>query len=224
MWWLLACATPELPTCEDTDTACFRGFFRTLLGGPVEGMSLCAEESCTSTDSDGAFVLAGLPLETDVAVLAEHPDYVPTLFGQHTSMAWYDWYKVAIPQSVMDQNASTLDVELAADQGHVLFLAWEGLNIDGVDTDNVAGVTASVAGGGVFYANGLGLADAGATESSGSGSGGALNLEPGSVEVTLTSAAGVCGGEHMFHFQGAEGVIPVPVEAGFTSAIDVQCD
>lgn len=224
MWLLLACATPELPTCEDTGSACFRGFFRTLLGGPVEGMSLCAEDVCTTTDSDGAFVLAGLPLDADVAVVAEHADYVPTLFPQHTSMAWYDWYKVAIPQSVMDQNASTLDVELSADRGHVLFLAWEGLNIDGVDTDNVSGVTATVPGGELFYANAFGLADASATETSGSGSGGSLNLEPGTVDVTLSSAAGRCGGEHMFHFQGADGEIPVPVQAGFTSAIDVQCD
>ena len=42
---LLACAAPLPPDCEnDTETACFTGVYRTLLGGRVEGVLTCRLE------------------------------------------------------------------------------------------------------------------------------------------------------------------------------------
>lgn len=231
MWFtfLISCSEPKVPSCEETEeTACFRGAFRTLLGAPIEGVEVCApdypEIGCVVTNEDGGWKLPGFPMETNVYLTSTHPDYVSSIFPQHTSMSWYDWYKVGIPPNIMETNANQLDMNLSTEKGHVLFLTWEGLNIDGVDTDNVAGVTAEVDGGGqLFYANGLGLASQDATETSGSGSGGLLNIAPGEVAIKLSSQAGICAQEHMFHYAVESNWVPVPVRAGFTTAIDVVC-
>ena len=231
VWSLLACqGSLSVPDCDDsTDTACFRGVFRTLLGSPVEEVEICApdfpELGCVLSDAEGGWKLPGFPLESNVHLTATHPDYVPSLFPQHTSMAWYHWYKVAIPLSVMQTNANQLDVQLESSKGQLLFLVWEGLNIDGVDTENVADVRATVAGSveHLFYGNALNLASAGLSATSGSGSGGVLNALPGELSLQLEGPAGPCAQEHMFHYQAEDGMIPIPIRAGFTTAIDVIC-
>ncbi len=220
----------EAPKCDkDPETACFRGVFRTLLGARVEGVEVCAPEypeiSCAQTDEGGGWKIPGLPNDTDVYLTSTHPDYVDSLFPQHTSMDWYVWYKVAIPKSVMESNGNRLDVSLNAKRGHLLFLTWEGLNIDGVDTKNVSDVTASPDGNFpyLFYGNAFGLASEDLEETTGSGTGGILNIEPGETSVRLTGPAGSCAQEHMFHFEASGRDIPVPILAGFTTAIDVIC-
>ena len=218
----------EPPTCEEReDFACFRGFFRDLVGNPVEDLELCTPDlpdvACAVTGDDGGWQLPGLPRDADVVVTAEHPDYVPTVFGQNTSMDWYDWHKVAVSPWVMNQNADRLDVELDPERGQLLFLTWEGLNLDGVDTPRVQGVTATLAGGEVFYADAIGLASASATATTASGSGGALNLAPGTARLELAAPEGRCDQEPSFHFAFDGSVVPVPILAGFTTAIDVIC-
>ena len=227
---LIGCAKQEPPTCEDTeDYACFRGVFRTLLGASVEGMELCAPEhpdiECVLTDEDGGWKIPGLPKDTDVYITAEHPDFVSTIFPQNTSFDWYEWYKVAMPEWIMEQNASNLDLEIDPDKGHLIFLVWEGLNIDGEDTPLVEGVSAqlSPSSDNIFYANALGLASDDMSATGGSGSGGAVNLSEGSVDLTLTAPAGNCK-EHSFSFQfNDDNSIPIPIKRGFTTAIDVIC-
>lgn len=230
IWLLLACGPTPAPTCDDTASgACFTGHVRSLLGSPVQGMTLCTPElpdlACVVTAADGTWTLPGLPVDTDVIVTGTHPEYAPVVFPQNTAMDWYDWYKVAVPLSVMESNANQLDVTLDPERGQLLFLAWQGLNLDGVDTDNVAGVTATLDPQSelLFYASGLGIASPSATETSDSGSGGALNLAPGTVHLSLTGPAGPCGQEPMFHHAADGDRIPVPILAGFTTAIDVQC-
>jgi hypothetical protein len=138
-------------------------------------------------------------------------------------MDWYDWYKTPIPSWIMESHASRLGVELDPDRGHLLFIAWEGLNLDGIDTDPVEGVEAEICPESdlLFYANSVGLVSEDATSTSGLGQGGVLNLEPGTHELKLSSPEGSCT-ESMFHWEmGEEGTIPVPIRAGFTTAIDV---
>ena len=232
-WFLpllaVACAKPAPPTCANSEEfACFAGAFSGLLGKRLEGVKVCAPEldlPCEFSDSDGTWKMPGLPRDTDVLLTATYDDAVDTVFPQTTSMDWYDWYKVMVPQSVMNSNAGRLDVELLPNRGHILFLAWEGLNVDGENTPNVKGVTAEIIGseGRLFYAGGLGLADASATETSGSGSGGVINLEPGVYEMRFDGPGGPCE-EQSFHWSILEnGSIPVPVRAGHTTAIDVIC-
>ena len=224
---------PQAPTCEEgLGTACFRGSFRTLLGSPVEDMKICAPEEenieCVFSNEDGVWKLPGLPSDENVFLTAEHPDFIPTIFPQHTSMSWYDWYKVAIPTAIMNSNANRLDVELQEDKGHMLFLLWEGLNIDGIDTENIEGITADVSVDDdlLFYGDGLGLASTSLTETSSSGSGGLLNIQEDEITISLQSqgASFDCGHEPMFHYIGtANNKIPVPIRSGFTTAIDIQC-
>ena len=230
LYLLFACGQIKVPSCEEaTDTACFRGGFKTLLGAPIEGVEICAPEyselDCVTTNEDGGWKLPGLPVDTNVYLTANHPDYVPSVFPQHTSMSWYDWYKVGIPPNIMETNANQLDVSLSPDHGHLLFLVWEGLNIDGVDTDNVEGVTAVTSSGEPpFYANAIGLASSSTTETTSSGSGGLLNVEMGQTEIQLSAPAGPCAEEHMFHYQRDEaGWLTVPILSGYTTAIDVIC-
>ncbi|MEC7988164.1 MAG: hypothetical protein VX278_23560 [Myxococcota bacterium] len=231
IWFLLlSCARLEAPTCEDTDDyACFRGVFRDLLGSPVEGVSVCMPEyegvDCITSDEDGQWKIPGLPKDENLFVTAEHPDFAPSLFAQTTSMDWYDWYKVMIPLWVMESNANRLELEEDNTKGNILFLIWEGLNLDGIDTNNISGVTAQMEPNSefLFYTDGLGLASQTADATSGSGSGGVLGLEPGEYALSFQAPAGVCG-EQMFHYAYREdGTIPVPVRAGFTTAMDVIC-
>lgn len=229
--WITGCAPLEAPECkEGEDTACFRGVFKTLVGAPIAGMRVCApdlpELDCVRSDEDGGWKLPGLPRDTNVLITAEHPDFVPTAFPQNTRMSWYDWYKVGVPKGIADSNADRLDVSARADRGSVLFLAWEGLNIDGVDTDKVSDVTAQVQGasGQLFYANGLGLADPDPQATTASGMGGILNEAPGELRLRLDAPAGRCAQDPMFHYTAdADGFIPVPVRAGWNTAIDVIC-
>lgn len=225
----IGCKHPEAPDCvHDTATACFSGVFRDLLGAELEGVEICAPElpeiPCTSSDGDGGWQMAGLPLDSDVLITASYEDAVPTVFAQHTSMDWYDWYKVMVPQSVMSLHASRMDTELDDSKGNLLFLVWEGLNIDGIDTPNVPDVVAEIAPPAtVFYASGLGLASSDLTATSGAGSGGALNLEPGDHQVGFTAPGGSCD-EHSFSYAFEPGSpIPFPILQGFTTAIDVIC-
>ena len=226
----MACSDVPPPTCEDTDnSACFRGVYRSLTGRRVEGIETCAPEldgiECATSDSDGTWKIPGLPTDTDVFLTSTHEDYVPALFPQHTSMDWYDWYKTPIPNWIMDNHATRLGVELDPNRGHLLFIAWEGLNIDGVDTDPVEGVQAELCTESdlLFYANSVGLVSEDAIATSGLGQGGVLNLEPGTHHIQLSSTEGPCT-EAMFHWQmDEEGRIPIPIRAGFTTAIDVIC-
>ena len=225
------CADPVVaPSCEnDVETACFKGVFRTLLGQPVEGVEVCVHGDdsfpCANTDVNGQWKIPGLPLNENVAITAEHPDYVPSMFGQHTSMDWYDWYKVAIPKSIMNTNANRLDIELDPEKGNILFLTWEGLNIDGIDTPNVKDVQLLNADAFeyAFYGDALGLASENQTETSGSGSGGVLNLSEGTHTLSFSGPNGSCAQTHMFHYQSTADGIPVRVIPGFTSAIDIIC-
>lgn len=227
----LGCGDLQPPQCkEGEDRACFRGVFKTLLGGPIENMKVCAPElpelGCARTDEGGGWKLPGLPRDTNVVLTAAHPDYVPTAFPQNTAMSWYAWYKVGVPEGIAESNAKRLDLEADPDKGSVLFLTWEGLNIDGEDTPKVSDVTVETRGrdGAVFYANGLGVADPDAEATTGSGMGGALNVPVGALELRLKAPGGRCGGEPMFHYPAdADGWISVPVLAGWNSAIDVQC-
>ena len=226
----LACSETPPPTCEDTeDSACFRGAYRSLTGSRVEGIETCAPEvagiECVTSDSNGTWKIPGLPMDSDVFLTSTHDDYVPALFPQHTSMDWYDWYKTPSPTWIMESHASRLGVELDPARGNLLFIAWEGLNIDGIDTEPVAGVQAELCTDSqlLFYANSVGLVSEEATSTSGLGQGGVLNLEPGTHHIQLTSHDGPCT-EPMFHWQmDEEGRIPVPIRAGFTTAIDVIC-
>lgn len=227
---ITGCQAAEPPTCAEGDgTACFRGVFRTLIGAPIEGFEVCAPDlpdiDCTRTDEDGGWKLPGLPPDTDVVITAAHPDYAPSLFAQNTGMSWYEWYKVGIPTSIAASNAGRLDTENDPARGGLLFLTWEGLNIDGDDTPNVPGVTIETEGGGrAFYGNALQLADPDRTETSSSGSGGVLNVPPGELRARFRAPAGRCAQEAMFHpTADPAGWIPVPVRAGWTTAIDVMC-
>lgn len=226
---LSGCKALVVPTCaEPAGTACFRGVFRTLVGQPVEDVEVCAPDfndiACTRSDQNGGWKMPGLPIDTDVVITATHPDMVPTLFAQNTSMSWYEWYKVAVPPDLADKNAERLGLSARADRGNVLFLTWEGLNIDGNDTDNVSDVTAEVDGGGaLFYGNALTLADPDLNATSGSGSGGLVNVPPGTIDLKLRAPAGRCAHEPMFHFAAQDGWIPVPVRAGWNTALDVMC-
>ena len=140
-------------------------------------------------------------------------------------MSWYEWYKVGIPTNIADSNAGRLGTENDPERGHMLFLAWEGLNIGGEDTPTVAGVVMELEGGGrAFYGNALQLADPDRTETSASGSGGVLNARPGDLRVRFTSPAGRCGTDPMFHPATVDGTwIPVPIRAGWPTAIAVIC-
>jgi len=226
---LLACADASLSNCAAaTETACFTGVYRTILGARVDGVSTCAPElddiDCVTSDVDGGWKMPGLPLESDVLITAEHPDYVPVVYPQSTDMAWYDWYKTAVPPWVMQSNADRLEQTLDDDLGHLLFIAWEGLNIDGEDTPMVEGVSAILsADAEIFYANDFGLADTDAVATGSLGQGGAINIPEGVYDLNLTAEAGPCV-ERSFSWQMADdGTIPVPIRAGFTTAIDVIC-
>jgi hypothetical protein len=230
LWIFLCCAQPEPPTCEDTeDHACFRGAFRTLLGGAVEGMKLCTPDlpnvPCVTTGEDGTWKIPGLPKDTDVLVTSEHPDFVPTVFPQNTAYDWYEWYKVALPSWIMDENAKNLDLEVETDKGHLIFLVWEGRNIDGVDTPLVEEVIATLSptSPNLFYANAFNLANDSMTETGSSGSGGAVNITPGTIDLSLEAPEGTCT-EHSFSYAfNEDGSIPIPIKAGYTTAVDVIC-
>ena len=227
---VLSCVKPEPPQCDDAENyACFRGAFRSLLGGAVEDMEICTPDlpdvPCVRTAEDGTWNIPGLPKDTDVWVTTEHPDFVPTVFPQNTAYDWYEWYKVALPSWIMDENAKNLDLEIDPSKGHLIFLVWEGMNIDGNDTPLVQGVRATLAPASenLFYANLFNLADPNMTETGSSGSGGAVNIEPGMIEISLEAPSGACA-EHSFSYAFSDdGTIPIPIVEGYTTAIDVLC-
>ena len=64
------------------------------------------------------------------------------------------------------------------------------------------------------------------TETSSSGSGGLLNIQEGEIELSLRTSDNMieCGQDPMFHYIGTiDTNIPIPIRAGFTTAIDVLC-
>lgn len=192
----------------------------------MEGVEVCAPEldlPCETSDVDGGWTLAGLPLDTDVLISATAEDSVKTLFPQHTSMDWYGWYKVMVPQNILETHADRLDVNLDPQKGHVFFFVWEGLNIDGQNTPKIDGVVARVNQGQIFYGNSLGLASPDVTETTGNGSGGILNVPPGALNVVFDAPGGPCT-EHGFHWKiNEDGSFTIPIEAGYTTAIDLVC-
>ena len=93
-------------------------------------------------------------------------------------------------------------------------MVWEGLNIDGVDTENVEGINSGFVNDDLlFYGDALGLASANLTETSSSGSGGLLNIQEGEIELSLRTSDNMieCGQDPMFHYIGTTGTnIPIP--------------
>ena len=61
------------------------------------------------------------------------------------------------------------------------------------------------------------------TATGSSGSGGAVNITPGTIDLSLESPDGACT-EHSFSFEfNEDGSIHIPIKAGYTTAVDVVC-
>lgn len=234
LWRLVVCVLPACtlatpPPCDEvSETACFAGAMRGLLGERMADVEVCAPDysdiACVLTDDEGTWRLEGFPRDTDVVVTATAENMIDTLFPQTTSMDWLDWYKVMVPESIVASNARTVGAELDPSMGHMFFVVFDDVSVDGTEPKRISNVTVTVEGelGTVFYANALGLAAAGRTETSSNGSGGVLNLPVGIHRVTFRHEGRVCN-QQSFHFTPEGEAIPVPIRAGFTSAIDVMC-
>ncbi len=236
MIWLLAlaCQAPESPSCEaSTDQfACFRGNFVTLLQQGISGVEVCVPDvegvDCQVTDDEGAFVLSGLPMDTDLVVTATLEEMVPTAFLQNTAAEARNFVATLYDESFVELNAERMGAVFDPDAAHLAFSVFQYARTPEGDelpprTEDVS--FSIVPEEGIpYYMNGLFLADDELSSTSSSGFAGVLNLVPGDYEVFLDNPGGPCGTEHYFSFSFEEGE-PVPFVGleGFTSYVDLVC-
>ena len=231
---VLACDDPAPPECDaaDDDYACFRGNFITLLQQGIEGVEVCVpdveEVACELTDDEGAFVLAGLPRDTDLIVTATLEGMVPTALLQNSADEERNFVSTLYDVSFAELNAERMGTVYDPEAAHLAFTVFQYARDPGGEElpPKTEGVSFSVlpVDGTPYYMSGLFLADEDLTSTSGSGFAGVANLTPGNYELVLDAPGGPCGSEHYFSWAYDEGE-PVPFQglAGFTSYLDLVC-
>ena len=219
---LLACRPSYDGPLPSGEGAAVYGRVVALLGGGIADVRVCArgiDVDCVTTEGDGDFLLDHLPEQTDIIVTMSKDGHLPTAYHHHTGID-QEWRKTLMTSGLVDSMTNRVDTEQRPGKGHAMFILWNGPDYD--DFDRVEGVSFDVVGGGGerFYQGGLGLPDTDLDATSGSGSGGAFNLEPGSYELTFDGAR--CEPWFSWDFQPGE---PVPVEVlpDWASYIDLVC-
>lgn len=171
-------------------------FFRIVTGAttPVEGVEVCvdghAEVACAMTNAMGAYRLEGVPPATDLLLTFDKDGYLPAQRTVHTpavrdmalfGFAFGDDDYVAFFETALDL---TLDPNL----GILTFEATEA-SVVAVTHAGLEHVTASIdpaSGDGPGYADAMQFPAGTLTETSRSGWGYFVNVEPGEYLVTFT--------------------------------------
>ncbi len=229
----LACDDPAPPECDaaDDEYACFRGNFITLLQQGIEGVEVCVldvDVDCVLTGDEGDFVIAGLPLDTDLVVTATLDDMVPTALLQNSADEARNFVSTLYDVSFAELNAERMGTVYDPDAAHLAFTVFHEARAPGGEElpEHTEGVSFLVepAVGTPYYMNGLFLADDDLASTSSSGFAGVANLEPGDYELVLDAPGGPCGEEHYFSFAFEPGgPVPFTAIAGFTSYLDLVC-
>jgi hypothetical protein len=225
MWWmlaLLACRSSYDGPLPSGDGAAVYGRVVGLLGGGIGDVEVCArgvDVDCALSENDGDFLLDHLPEDADLIVTMAKEGHLRTAYHHHTSVD-EEWRKTLMTDGLVDTMTNRVDTEQQRGMGHAMFILWSGPDYDAYE--RVEGVSFRVVGGGgeVFYQGGSGLPDADRTETSGSGSGGVFNLEPGTYELTFQGAP--C--EPWFSWDFEPGApMPVQILPGWASYVDLVC-
>jgi hypothetical protein len=224
MWLLLA-----LVGCDRTydgppptgDAAVF-GRVVGLLGSGIGDVEICVRDPavCTTSASDGDFLIDELPEETDLIVTMRKDGYLATAYHHNTALD-QEWRKTLMGDGIVNTMTNRVDTEQAPGMGHAMFILWSGPDYD--EFDRVPDVVMSIdpAGGELFYQAGGGLPDLDLTATSSSGSGGVFNLEPGQYALTFTGDV-TCEWWFAHAFEPGQPV-PMTVFADMGSYVDLVC-
>ena len=186
----LTTACTDTPTPEPVGDGSFvRGRFRDWIGFGVGGVNVCQQggEPCTETETDGTFLLEGLPLAEDIVIMLDREDFYPTALPHHSADTEPDWDKNLLSVSNMETVANRVNTELQPGRGHMSFMVHQEHFREG-KVDQTKGVRFSIEpdpGSQLYYLNSLQLPDPDLEETTGGGGGGALNLPPGDYELVL---------------------------------------
>ena len=198
------------------------GRILSLLGTGLGDVEICGHEldvGCVMSESDGDFLLEGLPTDTDVIITMSKDGHLATAYHHNTSLD-QEWRKTLMSDSIVNSMTNRVDTEQEPGKGHAMFILWSGPDYD--EFDRVPGVTFSVdpADGVIYYQANGGMPDPELTETSNFGSGGSFNMEPGDYRMRFEGK--VC--EQWFsHDFEAGGEVPITILPDFGSYVDLVC-
>lgn len=225
MWMFLAlaaCTGSYDGPDPSGDGAAIYGRVIGILGGGTGNVEICVHETdlCTLSESDGDFLLEGLPEDTDIIVTMDKEGHLRTAY-QHNTSVDDEWRKTLMTNGLVNLMTNRVDTEQVPGRGHAMFIVWSGPDYDGYD--RVEGVQMSIDGEGeLFYQAGGGMPNPELTSTSSSGSGGAFNLEPGHYDMTFTAPGLTC--EHWFSHAFDPGEpVPITILPDYGSYVDVVC-
>ena len=209
------------------DGAYLRGRFHNLLGigiGEVEICSRGEESLCTQSDSEGNFLIEGLPASRDLRVTLDKEGFFPTTLPHFSEDTEPPWEKSLLTTGNMQTVANRVDKTLDPNMGHLSFMVHQQ-HFREEKVDQTKGVKFRIEpdpGVDLFFLNSFQLPSPDLTETTGAGGGGALNLPPGEYELILEQVGGECSRIISWDFEPGTRV-PFPIEAGRSTYFDVLC-
>jgi hypothetical protein len=201
-----------------------------LTKAPVSGVQVCVSGSttppCVTSDAAGAYSYAGLPLTTtDFALKYTKTDYVTFLapFGKNQTDRKYNM--ALLKKDELELLAKMLSVPPPAvtiqpGKGHVILSSYG-------TTGNAAGTSftlpANAGGEGPYYVSDAGAPDKSLKETTKGGIGAAVNLTPGTYEVTFKNSKSLTCARHHGWEGGAADKLKVEVVADSMTVVSVAC-
>ncbi len=222
----LACGSePEEPTPSD-DSTYLRGTYRQTNFLPWEGVEVCvdelADQACVMTDSDGNFLLEGLPLETDLTVRPHHADVGLDTYHPYNTLDFENtWNRALVTYDKLQGAAEDQGDSLTPGLGHYAFVAITDFPDWALSRDVTFSLSPDPGLEG-YYGKLNGSPDPDLMATGSAGSGGMVNIPPGTYDVTFSGPGGPCRRIASWDFAEGEPV-PITVHPDGVTYMEVIC-
>ncbi len=157
---------------------------RGLIGVEVCVRNQQPQYPCATTAGGGQFTMRA-PANADVELVytGGNPAILPTIVHLRLPLGPSTWNVGVLAATMVPQLATMLGQQLDPTKGHVSFTVGTAGN---VGLAGVTGAIAPVSGAGPFYLAANGFPDRNATRTSSNGTGALINVNPGTINVSIT--------------------------------------
>lgn len=221
-------ATFTFVNCKTDKTITFTGTVNEFgQGTPLEGADVCLNwglnddgsyinTNCNVTTAEGTVTNENIPGDTRILAELSKETYMTVLGTLESYTEDAAWLGALAPDIAVIAAAATVGVVVDETKGHVL------VNVSNADGENLDGYTLSIVDSDAtpVFATPQGAFDADATATNAAGSGGFLNLDPGTYTIQVEKAGVLCVPSA---YSWSAGGYVAPIKANALTGIFVTC-
>ena len=196
-------------------------------GGKVAGAKVCVYQMptvpCVLSGQNGEFLLQGVPKNTEVALIAEKSGNLKFIYTLKTAEAdiKLDVELQMIPTSLLSVLGAFVGATPDSTKGFVV--GYVAKQSGGTALKGAAITLDPKSGEGPFYTDDTNLPSKTATATGKSGLGVAMNINPGTIKVTVTHPTNTNCQVDVGWKDAAAGTARVPIEAGAVTSARFYC-